>query len=546
MYRLLLLGMLVATPAMLAQPARSTAEPIDTTAVSFFKTEATERGQVMDHALWLTDMHGGRLTASPELAAALDWAAGRFASWGYNAEQEPWGEFGRGWQIEHFTMQARIAGPDVAAQTMPVFALPKAWSPSLGEGQGEVIVFNPENRDEMEAYRGTLAGKVVLMGSLSDIAIGFEPVAVRRDAEALLKMANAGGGPGGGRTYSAEQLARYRFRAELLAFVLNEAPLAILEPSNLGGTGSIRVMSARVPAPATAAWYDRPSPWDVGAETVPQFVLLDEHYNRLLRLVDAGQDVSLDIEFEATFYDDDLTEHNVIAEIPGTDPEIGDEIVMVGAHIDAWHGGTGATDNGSGTAVAMEVGRLLKAYYDQRGEGPRRTIRIALWTGEEQGLYGSRGYVADHFAEMEGRAVVGLKPDYDNFSAYYNLDNGTGRIRGVYQQSNHGVGPLFRAWLDAFDDDGAQTLTISNTGGTDHQAFDGVGLPGFQFIQDGVAYFKQTWHGSMDTYDHLIEDDLEQAAALIATFAYHTAERDEKLPRKPFTVAPRTGTEGTN
>ncbi|MEL7170739.1 MAG: hypothetical protein AAGN64_15445, partial [Bacteroidota bacterium] len=168
MHRLLLIALAVAAPLALAQPAVKAPEPVDTTAVSFFKTEATERGQVMDHALWLTDMHGGRLTASPELAAALDWAEGRFESWGYEAEQEPWGEFGRGWQIERFTMQARIDGPDVAAQTMPVFALPKAWSPSIGDAQGEVVVFNPENRDEMEAYRGRLASKVVLMGSLSD------------------------------------------------------------------------------------------------------------------------------------------------------------------------------------------------------------------------------------------------------------------------------------------------------------------------------------------------------------------------------------------
>ncbi|MEM8556750.1 MAG: M28 family peptidase [Bacteroidota bacterium] len=551
MTRLLLLVLLVAAPAVLApstlaQPAATDGEPVDTTAISFFKAEATDRGQVMDHALWLTDMHGGRLTGSPELDAALDWAEGRFESWGYSAEQEPWGEFGRGWQLDRFSMQARVTGPDVAAQTLPIFALPKAWSPSIGTAEGEVVVFNPEDRDEMEAFRGMLGGKVVLMGDLSEVEVGFEPIAVRKTDEELLKLANASGAPGSGRRYSAEQLARYRFRAELLVFVLNEGPLAILEPSNLGGTGSIRVMSAAVPAPPNAAWYDRPRPWQAGAETIPQFVLMDEHYNRLVRLVEGGQDVRVDIDYAATFIDDSPIESNVIAEIPGTDPEIGDEIVMVGAHIDGWHGGTGATDNGSGTSVAMEVGRLLKAYYDERGEGPRRTIRIALWTGEEQGLYGSLAYVGEHFVEREGRAAVALKPDYDKFSAYYNLDNGTGRIRGVHLQRNQDVGPIFRAWLDAFDDETAQTLTISPTGGTDHQAFDGVGLPGFQFIQDGVAYFKQTWHGSMDTFDHLVEDDLEQAAALIATFAYHTAERDEKLPRKPFTLAPRTGSEGTN
>ncbi len=227
----------------------------------------------------------------------------------------------------------------------------------------------------------------------------------------------------------------------------------------------------------------------------------------------------------------------MIAEIPGTD--LADEIVIVGGHFDSWHSGSGATDNAAGSAVVMEAARALKAYYDQRGAGPRRTIRFALWSGEEQGLFGSREYVNQHFATIEGygEAASELKPEQAKVSAYYNMDNGSGRFRGIYMQSNEGVRPIFRAWLDAFGDPDAQTLTIRDTGGTDHLSFDAAGIPGFQFLQDPLAYFAKTWHTHMDVYDHLDPEDLQQAAAMMAVFAHHTAERDELLPRKPFVPA---------
>lgn len=268
----------------------------------------------------------------------------------------------------------------------------------------------------------------------------------------------------------------------------------------------------------------------------PQFTLAVEHYNRIYRVLQKNLPVSLEIELDATFHEDDPMEHNVMAEIPGTDPQIGDEVVMVGAHLDSWHAGTGATDNAAGSVVMMEALRILKATYAELGKQPRRTIRIGLWTGEEQGLYGSRAYVNDHFATIEGwgRPPTELKPEHETFSAYYNLDNGTGKIRGVYLQGNDRVDPIFRTWLKPFHDLGANTLTLSNTGGTDHLAFDAAGLPGFQFIQDHVTYSTRTHHSNMDVYDHAIEDDLKQAATIIASFVYHTAERDEKLPRKPL------------
>ncbi|MDX1419631.1 MAG: M28 family peptidase [Rubricoccaceae bacterium] len=540
---LLLFPIAVVLPAA-AQPAP---EPADSAAVAFLKAEATDRGAVMDHARWLTDVHGPRLTGSPQLEAAQRWAAERFRSWGLTADLEPWGLFGRGWSVDRFALNARVAGPDVAPQTFALTAVPKAWSPSTGRVTAPVVVIDRDDEDALDAYRGQLADRIVLLtGEPEEVAVGFEPIASRRDAEALLALANAGSPDATSRRYSRERIERYLAQQRRLAALFAEAPLAILEPSGLGGTGSIRVAAAATPLPEGGSYQDRPDPWVEGVEAVPQFVVMTEHYNRLLRLVEAGQEVTLDLDFEAQWYDDDPVEHNVIAEIPGTD--LGEEIVLVGAHVDSWHGGTGATDNASGSAVVMEAARLLDAFFDATGTQPRRTLRFALWSGEEQGLYGSRAYVNEHIAASSGYGATptALRPDHDRYSAYYNLDNGTGRIRGVYLQGNAEVGPIFRAWLTAFADSTAQTLSLGNTGGTDHVPFDAAGIPGFQFIQDPVAYFGQTWHGSLDTYDHLVEDDLEQAAALIATFAYHTAMRDEKLPRKPLVLAPADQAAGTN
>jgi Zn-dependent M28 family amino/carboxypeptidase len=296
--------------------------------------------------------------------------------------------------------------------------------------------------------------------------------------------------------------------------------------------------------------------WDKTAPAfAPQVVLSIEHYNRLARMLEAGERVRASFNIDAQFIDTDPTAYNTVAEIPGTD--LKDEVVMLGGHLDSWHGGTGATDNAAGVAVAMEAVRILKTL----GLQPRRTIRVALWSGEEQGLLGSRAYVEQHFGKLEtpaptprpaspgaaegqpmaaqpapqptprGRLVT--KPEYEKFSAYYNLDNGTGRIRGVYMQGNEGVRAHFRRWLTPFTDLGAQTLTLANTGSTDHVPFDSIGLPGFQFIQDGVEYNTRTHHSTQDTYERLQADDMKQAAAIMAAFIYQTAMLDERLPRKP-------------
>ena len=531
--RLLLASALLAlAPAALAQPV---AEPVDTTAVSFLKAEAMERGQVMDHATWMTDVHGARLTGSETLDRAQAWAVERFRGFGVAAELEPWGTFGRGWRADRMAMSARVSGPDVAAQSFPVTAAPKAWSPSTGRASGALVVVDVED-EALDLAALDLRGTVVLMGDIGAVARGLEPLASRRDEAELLELANAGLAltRGARRRYRPETLARLRARQARTQAVLTSGALAVLTPSGTGGSGAVRAMQAAVPAGQPTGAGGRAAPWTPGAQTVPQFVLLDEHANRLLRLAEAGQDVTVEIDFAATFTEEAVVEDNVIAEIPGGD--LGGELVILGAHFDSWHSGSGATDNAAGSAVVMEAARILRAFYDARGRGPRRTIRFALWTGEEQGLWGSRGYVTQHFAPTPGygEPPTAILPGHATVSAYYNMDNGSGRFRGVWMQSNERVRPIFRAWLDAFDDPTAQTLTIRNTGGTDHLSFDNVGIPGFQFLQDPLAYFAKTWHTHMDVYDHLDPDDLQQAAALMATFAHHTAERDGLLPRKPM------------
>lgn len=250
-----------------------------------------------------------------------------------------------------------------------------------------------------------------------------------------------------------------------------------------------------------------------------------EDYQRILRLIKAGQRVEMEADIKTRFFTDDLQGYDVIAEIPGTDKTLKDQVVMIGGHLDSWHGATGATDNAAGSAVMLEAMRILKAV----GFKPKRTIRIALWSSEEQGLFGSKGYVANHFGDP---ATMQLKPEQAKVSAYYNLDNGTGKIRGIYLQGDSAARPIFQAWLDPFKDLGATTVTISNTGGTDHLSFDAVGIPGFQFIQDSMDYGTRTHHSNQDTYDRLVENDLKQAATIIASFVYHTAQRKEMIPRK--------------
>ncbi len=539
-------AVLLITILSISFAAAQTREPVDEDAIALIREQGLDNSHVMNYLGWMTDVYGGRLTGSPELDGATTWALGALEEMGLkNVHKEAWGPFGRGWSVDHFNVSA-----STPYSSFSVNAYPKAWSPGTdGHVSGEAIMVSATNEEELESYRGKLAGKIVLMQTDRELSEPFEAIARRRSDADLLTLANAAPPtPGGGQfRFSEERLRRFRFQQKVRNFIFNEKPLAVLDRGSKGDYGTIFVSGASVPTPPNANYRSGPRAYDTSAPTtVPQLTASVEPYNRMVRLLEKKIPVTIDLMVKVKWTDDDPMEYNLFGEIEGTDDSIGDEIVMLGGHFDSWHAGTGATDNAAGSAVMMEVMRILKAVYASENHGPRRTIRIGLWTGEEQGLLGSRAYVGEHFAESAGRGQppTSFKPDHEKLSAYYNMDNGTGKVRGVYMQGNAAVAPIFRAWLAPFEDLGASTLTINNTGGTDHLSFDGVGLPGFQFIQEPISYGVKTHHSNMDVYDHTISEDLQQAATVIASFVYHTAERDQKIPRKPLQaprVAPSSG-----
>jgi hypothetical protein len=479
------------------------------------KKHGMDQSEVMEIASWVTDVYGPRLTGSPKLDIATEWAKETLEEWGMqNVHLHEWGPFGRGWEMKHFEMHA------IAPNYWPVMAYPKAWSPPVS-GEGELIYVDIKNEEEIDSYRGKLKGKIVMIDTIRDVNESFEPLATRHDAESLLGLANAGEPTP--RPRRGSRGGRFSLSRAIWKMLEEEKPLAVLDRSYKGDLGTVFVSGAR-----TGSGSARDNDKDV----VPQFTVSVEHYNRMFRMMQKGIQVSISLELDAEYSNPDGMEHNIIAEIPGTD--LKDEVVIFGAHFDSWHTGTGATDNGAGSAVMMEVARILLETIKETGVQPRRTLRLALWTGEEQGLFGSRNYVGDNYAVLgdNGWTPQSLLPAQEKVSAYYNLDNGTGKIRGVYLQGNAGVMPIFREWLEPFEENDASTLTLSNTGGTDHLPFDAVGIPGFQFIQEPMAYFSRTHHSNMDNWDHLSGDDLKQAATIIAYFVWQTSQRDEKLPRK--------------
>ncbi len=515
---------------LLGASAQVAHEEVDLEMMKKIREEGMERSQVMQTLSYLTDVIGPRLTGSPQMKAANEWTKNKLAEWGLeNAHLEAWGVFGRGWSLERFS--AHVIEP----VPFPLIAYPKAWTPSA-HVVGEAIFTDIKTEADFEKYRGKLKGAIVLTAPMREVKALFAAPAQRLTDERLLAMANAEmpaprqqAAPG----IPEEQMRRMReaqalnnkkmefYRAEGAAFLLDPGPRGDGGTIFVGGGGS----------------RDKNAP-----PALPSAVVAVEHYGRILRMLEKGIKVKLEINSLVRFHDDDLMGYNTIAEIPGTDKK--DELVMLGAHMDSWHSGTGATDNAAGCAVVMEAVRILKAL----GVKPRRTIRVALWSGEEQGLLGSRAYVEKHFAvrpsppagqsdplaTMRNQGPITLKPDHEKLSVYFNLDNGTGKIRGVYMQGNEAVRPIFRAWLAPFKDLGAATLTLNNTGGTDHLSFDAVGLPGFQFIQDPVEYDTRTHHSNMDVYDRIQAEDMKQASVIMAAFVYNAAMRDEKLPRKPL------------
>ena len=500
-------------PASAQQPA----EKVDLDAIYKIKDEGFQRSRVMDITSWLTDVYGPRLTNAPGFRKAGEWAVKEMTSWGLvNVKLEPFGPFGRGWSNDKFYAMATTPGG-----SFPIIGMSPAWTPGTNGGvSGEAIHAVMETEEDLARFKGQLKGKFVLTAPMRDVAALWTPPATRyteqelKDLERETDSTPRGrgrfggpgrqGGPAGGRGQGQS------FTQRRTQFLKDEGAIGVITPGRgdggtvfVGGGGS---RDANAPA------------------GLPAVVIAVEHYGRIVRTLERKMPVTIEMDIKNTFYDEP-TSFNVVGEIPGSDRA--DELVMLGAHFDSWHGGTGATDNAAGSAVMMEAMRILKV----SGVRLRRTVRIGLWGGEEQGLLGSRAYVTQHFAD---RATMALKPAHAKFSAYFNVDNGTGAIRGVYLQGNEAVAPTFDAWMKPFHNIGMTTLTIRDTGGTDHQAFDAVGLPGFQFIQDEVEYDSRTHHSTMDTYERIQEEDMRKNAVIVASFVYHAANRDDKLPRKPL------------
>ncbi|WP_345949514.1 M20/M25/M40 family metallo-hydrolase [Mucilaginibacter sp. PAMB04274] len=497
-------------------------EAVDQAIVQKIRNEGLKNSQVMKTAFYLTDVAGPRLSGSPGLKNAQNWAVKELQSYGLvNAKLEPWGKFGKGWQVNK----------NYAAITVPyyhaIIAIPKAWTSSTkGLIKGDVVLVKVDTLTDLAKYKGQLGGKIVVFDQANALVRSKNPDASRYTDEELAKMAATTPQAGGrGQRAGNPQMEAF-MAARRKAAAMRGAISSFLQQEN-----AALILSQGRGTDGTVFTTNGASYADTAKAALPELETSGEDYLRIVRLLRAGQKVQMEADVQTQFYTDDMQGYNVIAEIPGTDKKLKEQVVMLGGHFDSWHAGTGATDNAAGSAVMMEAMRILKTI----GFKPKRTIRIALWSSEEQGLFGSRGYVAQHFGKRDT-----LKAEQAKVSAYYNLDNGTGKIRGVYLQGNAAVGTIFQSWLAPFNDLGATTVTISNTGGTDHQSFDAVNIPGFQFIQDGMDYNTRTHHSNQDTYDRLVEDDLKQAATIVASFVYNTAQRAEMLPRKEAVKA--TGT----
>jgi carboxypeptidase Q len=532
----------VTDPYAETQPAT---ESLDLNTYQRIRDEGLNRSHVMEFASALMDGIGPRLTGSPNGKKANEWTRDTLTKIGLeNAHLEDWGEFGLGWQ--QLNTWARMVTPDTAV--LIVQATP--WSPSTpGAVTGDVVFVNIQNEKDLDQYKGKLEGKIVLFGAMRPVP-PLDKVLFARYTEKELDdlseftvSANAGGLPPEMVARMRERMERLRLLDRIAQFFADEKVAAVIEPSRDGGNGG---GSGGTFFDDNGATLGR-TPYIADKRVkIPVVVATIESYGRLYRLTQAHVPASVELDVETKFTGDHEHAFNTVAEIPGTDPKLKDEVVMLGGHLDSWIAGTGATDNGAGTIVAMEAVRILKALDIK----PRRTIRIALWTGEEQGLFGSKGYVTEHFGsaktstapdqmqlpEFMRRAVgpLEIKPDQKLVSAYFNVDNGSGKIRGVYTQGNAAVAPIFAQWIAPLKDLGVTTITMRNTGGTDHLSFDAVGIPGFQFIQDDLDYETRTHHSNQDVFERLQPADLKQISTVEAIFVFNAAQRDQMMPRKPL------------
>lgn len=521
------------------QPAT---EALDLEMYERIRDEGFRRSHIMEYAGALDDDIGPRLTGSPNLAKANAWTRDQLTAMGCaNAHLESWGEFGMGWQ--QLNTWVRMTAPDTAvfiAQATP-------WSPATnGPISGEAINMIVADEKDLEKYKGKITGKIVLLGEMRPVPPLDKPLFQRYDDKELAEITttevNNNDSPAPPNFLKGFG-QRGALRDKVTAFFKEEKPLAVIVPSRDGknGGGSGGTLFDDTGASIGRTPYKRES-----IVPVPVAVAAIENYGRVFRLLQHNVPVTLEMDIETKFTGDHEQGFNTVAEIPGTDPKLKDQVVMVGGHLDSWIGGTGATDNGAGTVVAMEVMRILNALNVK----PRRTIRIGLWTGEEQGLFGSKGYAKQHLGsfplstapdQMElpeffrkPAGPLDLKPEQKLVSGYFNIDNGTGKVRGIYLQENQQVAPIFKQWMAPLTDLGVTFISSRNTGGTDHLSFDAVGVPGFQFIQDPMDYESRTHHSNMDTYERLQPADLRQAAVVEAIFVYNAAQRDQMLPRKPI------------
>lgn len=511
--------------------AKSKQDPnaLDYEAITRIRDQAFRHGQVMQTLSELTDGIGPRLTNSPNQKRAAEWAMAKMKSYGLqNVHVEPWGEFGKGWsyQVSH----VRMTSPDTAE----LLALPKAWSlPTSGNVHAKAIHTVIKSKADFERYKGKLAGLIVFNGEVPKLKPGTEPKATRYSDKELEQLSMYDMPVDRTEERIEARKKRIQFIRDLNNFLAEEKAAALVEPSRAPFDGG------------TIAVQGNGLGWIPGEPLgVPTLVMASEHFGRVARLADRDVPVELDVEIQAQFTDNngDLKGYNVIGEIPGSD--LKDQLVVVGGHLDSWHGATGATDDGAGCAVMLESVRILQ----KLGLKPRRTIRIVLWTGEEQGLLGSLGYAKQHLAyrptdesqkdvfedERPQTGSLQLKPEHAKTSIYLNVDSGTGKIRGVSLQENAALAPIFRAWMEPFKDLGMNLLTMNNSYGSDFLSFDAMGVPGVDFFQDEVEYESRTHHTNMDTYERIQRDDMLQASAIVASFAYHAAVRDEMMPRKPL------------
>jgi hypothetical protein len=494
----------------------SQSENVDLGMIYKIKQEGLKNSDIEDLAFWLTDFVGSRLTASTGNSRGNEWAKKKMEELGFqNVRIEAAKDFSRGGWDNIKTYSAMTAPYYVNFACNPV-----AWTGSTnGLLKGEVVLLDVKAESDLDKYKGKVAGKIVLMPSTSTYEVSYEPLASRlTDAQLKdLSMASSASGSRRPRYDHAAMMAQWALRSKISDFLKSEGAAVIL---NSSGTFN-------VPGSSSANYKTGDK------EPIVALNLPAEDHGRMVRLLQHNIPVEMEIEIQNRFFDSP-TVYNVIGEIPGTDKLLKNEIVLLGAHIDSWNGGTGAADNASGCIVMMEALRILK----NLDIAPRRTIRVALWGGEEQGFYGSSGYVEKYLVDPKTKEH---KPDYDKFAGYFNMDNGSGKYRGIYLQENELVRPIFEEWLKPFSNMDCSTIAIRNTTGTDHLSFDRIGLPGFQFIQDEIEY-NRGYHTVMDTYERLVMADLKQNAVITASFVYNAAMRSAKLPGKPV-MKPRQNAE---